>query len=119
MKKIEIVLISIIIVVISITSIQIYNNNLKIDFLENELVTKNLEYDIKEQQNEISCKNPDMDKMIDACIQSSNNMNSAYTLLKKEYESLTAKYYASDDDFLIKENEILRKELDLYQRSEK
>lgn len=119
MKKLEIILISIIIVIIIITSIQIYDDNLKIISLENELVTKNLEYDIKDQQNEISCENPDMDKMIDACIQSSNNMNSAYNLLKKEYESLTAKYYASDDDFLIKENKILRKELDLYQRSEK
>jgi len=78
-----------------------------------------LETKVKYLQDELSSGDTAIYQLVDACVQSSQDMNAAYNLLKKQYESLSIEYYASDDDYLIKENEILRKELALYQQTEK
>jgi len=92
----------------------------KVNFLENALAQKNLEYEgLSEITNSLTEQYDGIDNLIKACIQSSNDMNASYNLLKKEYESLAIQYYSSDDDFLEKENEILRKEIELYKQSEK
>jgi len=88
---------------------------------EEKIETKELKTEI-ESSSLVMKSNEEWERinsLISACVQSSNDMNASYNLLKKQYEELSVKYYSSDDDYLEKENEILRKEIELYKQSER
>ena len=121
MKKSEIILCGIIVSISLIMGNQIYQDNLKIDFLENALATKNLEYEwLKEITDSLlngSDFNENLESRLQSEIQSNQEMSQMIGDVINVCNEKLEDAYNTTNEKLKKENQVLQKALSKYRNT--